>query len=109
MKTIKNAISKYRTIYPIAGKRSLDDCFFFLRGEAFFQFKTKDKKVHSIKASITRPVMEATYFNREMLSYIVKIINQPILIRSLFFRKYRRYTGISALCNSSDLQRLLHA
>jgi hypothetical protein len=107
--TIRKASGKYKIIYPLKGKRSLEECFFYLRGVAYFQFLTKDRKVRLMKASLTRAPVEAVAFNRETLVQIVRFINRPILVRSLFLRKVEKYTGISALCNGSELQRLLRA
>ena len=53
-KTIKKAVAKYNIIYPVRGKRSLEECFFCLRGEYYFSFRTEDKKVHKMKAEMIK-------------------------------------------------------
>ncbi len=88
-KTIEKAISKYHSIYPARGKRSLYDCFFRLRGEHYFVFRTQDKKVHTVKACIQRnnPVNISGDSNGEKRISIIETLNKPIILRSLIVKK----------------------
>ncbi|MBN1578126.1 MAG: hypothetical protein JW913_16310 [Chitinispirillaceae bacterium] len=86
-KTIAKAVSKYHSIFPVRGKHSIDDCFFCMRGEYFFIFRTKDKKVHTMRAEEFRPVSTSVNINRETLDSIFKMLNKPILVRSLIVKK----------------------
>lgn len=85
-KYINKAMLKYKAILPIPGKKSLEECFFCLRGEYFFQFRTKDRKTHSMRVASTLPT-QGLCFNRELLATAFRAINRPILVRSLFLRK----------------------
>ncbi|MBN1307106.1 MAG: hypothetical protein JXA18_04260 [Chitinispirillaceae bacterium] len=86
-KTINKAVSKYHAIFPVRGKHSIDECFFCLRGEYFFIFRTKDKKVHTLKAEKCRPVSASSNIKRETWDSIVKALNKPIIVRSLIVKK----------------------
>jgi hypothetical protein len=87
-KTIDRAIAKYHAIFPASGKHSLNECFFRLRGEYFFVFMTKNKKVHTMPACIRRTVSApASGTSREKESLIFKVLNKPIIIRSLIVKK----------------------
>jgi hypothetical protein len=85
-KTILKAVSKYHSLLPIHGRNSIEDCFFCVRGDYFFLFKTMDKKRHIIKAEVSGPDLASLYFNREFLNAIYKALNKPILVRSLFLK-----------------------
>lgn len=85
-KTIKKAIAKYNYLYPVRGKRSIEDSFFSMRGETYLIFHTKDKKVHRVRAEEARvPAQHAG--GREALDSIIKALNRPIIVRSLVARK----------------------
>jgi len=85
-KTIRKAQSRYHSIIPIPGKHALEECFFCLRGRYYFQFKTKDKKVHTMKAVECWSVRYSWHINREALVSLYKALNKPILIRSLIMK-----------------------
>jgi hypothetical protein len=83
-KTIQRAVAKYRTVLPVRGKNSLDECFFCLRGIFFFQFRTQDKNVHTWKADVTREVITAK--NKNVFSSFITIMKKPLYIRSLIIK-----------------------
>jgi hypothetical protein len=85
-KTIAKALSKFHSISPVYGKKTLQECFMSVRGEWFFLFRTGDKRKHMIKAEISRPTVTFETMNRDLLSSIYKTMNRPILVRSLFIR-----------------------
>lgn len=86
-KTIQQALSKYKTIFPINGKHTLEECFFCLRGEYRFVFKTKDKKMHTMKARLVHKAHEMPRIDAESFSALFKLINKPIIVRSLIIKK----------------------
>jgi len=86
-KTVARAIAKYHTIFPIKGKQSLYECFSSLRGDTFLTFRTKDKKIHCIKASETHTVYASLPARHEVFDSIIKALNTPIIIRSLITKK----------------------
>ena len=87
-KTIDRAIAKYHTIFPARGKHSLNECFFRLRGDYFFVFMTKDKRVHTMQPCMRRTVFApAAGNNREKGSSIFEVLNKPIIVRSLLVKK----------------------
>ncbi|KMQ50346.1 hypothetical protein CHISP_2709 [Chitinispirillum alkaliphilum] len=96
-RTIQKAKSKHKEIRPILGKANFRECFFFLHGEFFFLFRTKDNKTHTMRAlevkkslqmpsiqwaiivapvkrMVTRPVSN---------SPILKLMNQPVRMRPI--------------------------
>jgi hypothetical protein len=85
-KTIAKAVSKYHSILPVMGRRSIDDCFICVRGEYFFLFKTKDKIKHIIKAEIAQPDLAPLYFNRDFFYTIIKTLNKPIVVPPLLLK-----------------------
>ena len=63
LKTIEKARKKYHEIYPVAGKKWLGECFVSLHGEVLLKFRTKDKKLHTMKApQIKQPYLFLTQF-----------------------------------------------
>ena len=86
-KTIQRAFSKFDTVLPVQGKKSLDECFFCLRGVFFFQFRTKDKKVHTMKADATQHVIISRKRTDKGFSSFIKLLNRPFYMRSLIIRK----------------------
>jgi hypothetical protein len=82
-KTIGKAILKYKTIYPISGKKSLNDSFFYLHGDILFLFCTKDKKIHKIKAVKVSPVIPIRNNRYRFLNNIYKFLTKPIKLSSL--------------------------
>lgn len=43
-KVIRKWTGKYETIYPLNGKKRLEDCFYDLHGKRYFCFRTRDRK-----------------------------------------------------------------
>lgn len=97
-KTIQRAFSKYDTVLPVQGKRSLDECFFYLRGVFFFQFRTKDENVHTMKADVAQQVIISRKRNGSGWSTFIQLLNKPFYVRSFIIRKpkcdKKRYTKI---------------
>jgi hypothetical protein len=77
-KTIQKMIKRYREIFPIPGKKTLNECFFCLHGQAVIQFRTKDKKVHIAKACIEIQCEPGVRVQAPVLDSIRKFFNQPI-------------------------------
>lgn len=86
-KTIKKAVSKYNIIYPVRGKHSLEECFFCLRGEYYFSFRTEDKKVHKMNADMVKQPLVSPEEKREAIDSLVKVLNKPIFFRSFLSKK----------------------
>jgi hypothetical protein len=77
-KTIQKAFQKYNEIYPVGGKKSLDDCFFCLHGQIVFQFQTKDRKNHFIRAI---EQSHSIVINKNTLwGKLYKFFSQPITV-----------------------------
>ena len=87
LKTIKKAVGKYKDIYPVKGKTAISDCFFCLRGEYFFIFRTKDRKIHKMRVEKERQVVSSLAINRDTFNSIFRTLNTPIMVRSLITRK----------------------
>lgn len=87
-KTIQRAVAKYHTVLPIRGKNSLDECFFCLRGIFFFQFRTPDKNVHTLKAYINREGNAVK--NKNVFSAFITKLNEPLSIRSPIIKKQKK-------------------
>jgi hypothetical protein len=85
-KTIAKALLKYHSIFPVYGKKTLQECFICVRGEWLFLFRTGDKKKLMVKAELFRPSVSFETINRELLSSVYSKLNQPILVRSLFVK-----------------------
>jgi hypothetical protein len=87
-KTIDKAVLKYHSIFPVHGKDSIEECFFNIRGEYYFLFKTKDRTRHIVKAEISRPkpITSSASINRDFFISIYNVLNKPILVRSLFIK-----------------------
>jgi hypothetical protein len=86
-KTIKKAVAKYNIIYPVRGKHSLEECFFCLRGEYYFSFRTENKKVHKMQAEMIKAPLVSPEVKRETMSSLAKVLNKPIIIRSILTKK----------------------
>ena len=86
-KTIKKAVDRYEFIFPVNGKHSIDECFFSLRGEIYFIFRTKDKKTHTVKAEKIRTAPVSRGSGTETFKSLLKVINKPIIVRSVIARK----------------------
>ena len=85
-KTIKKAIARYNSLFPVRGKHSIEECFFSLRGETYLVFRTKKDKIHRVKAEYMKPVAPAAR-NHETLAAIIRALNRPIIVRSLITGK----------------------
>jgi len=85
--TIKKAMTKYHAIFPIRGKNSIEECFFCMRGEYFFLFRTEDKKRHILKAEMSRPSFPSADTNQDFIISAFQFLNKPIYVRSLFIKK----------------------
>ena len=77
-KTIQKMIKRYREIFPIPGKKTLNECFFSLHGQEVIQFRTKDKKVHIVKACIEIQREPGARMKASVFDSIRKFFNQPI-------------------------------
>ena len=86
-RTIRRILSQYETILPIPGKESLDECFFYLNGVFFFQFRTKDDAAHIIKADATPQVLMYRKRATTGLTSFIKLLNTPFYVRSLIIKK----------------------
>ena len=86
-RTIRKAVARYNLIFPVKGKQLLEECFFCLRGEYHLVFKTKDNKVHTMKACEMHTNVAVHQVHREQAESFFKLLNKPIIIRSLFVRK----------------------
>lgn len=100
-RTIRKAKAKYKEIRPILGKKTLEECFFSLRGEVYFQFRTKDKKRHIVRALWTKTSLQVPAVHwgyivepvRRMVnepmsnSPVLKLMTRPIRVRDLFRKK----------------------
>jgi len=86
-KTIKKAISRYNLIYPVRGKKLIEECFFCLRGEYFLIFRTKDKKIHKMRADELRPPLISSDNKHDGLHSLIDALNKPIIVRSIFAKK----------------------
>ncbi len=79
--TITKAISRYKEISPIRGKQ-LNDCFFYVHGEILFVFRTKDKKIRTMKAIKIQPVLQPSA-NQSIMMIIYQTLTKPINFSSL--------------------------
>ena len=50
-KVIRKWSGKYEKIYPLSGKKRLEECFYDLHGKRFFCFRTKDRKRHVVEVT----------------------------------------------------------
>lgn len=85
-KTVEKAIQRHHELFPVRGKKSLYDCFFNLRGEIFFIFRTKDKKIHKVRAEQSRDTSSSKIILPE-IGTVLEALNRPIIIRSVLSRK----------------------
>ena len=87
-KTIKKAIAKYNYLFPVRGKHSIEECFFSMRGETYLIFRTKNDKIRRVRAEYAKPpVVTDKTGSHEGIESIIKALNRPIIVRSLFTGK----------------------
>jgi len=85
-KTIDKALTNHDLIFPIAGKQSLEECFFNHHGKMLFKYQTNDDEVHTIKAVVTHEPPRPSTDNRNLFTVIVHNMNKPIEIKNLFIK-----------------------
>ncbi len=78
-RTIRKARAKFKEIRPILGSKTLEECFYSLRGEIYFLFRTKDKKTHVLKALRVRRSLQApTIHWGYILEPVRNIVTEPV-------------------------------
>jgi hypothetical protein len=77
-KTIQKMIARYQEIYPIPGKKDLQDCFFCLHGQNVIQFRTKDKKSHIEKVCLEITQKPLVMIHSPVLESIWRFLTQPM-------------------------------
>jgi hypothetical protein len=92
-KTINKALSRYKEIYPMKNKKSFDECFFYLHGEVLFVFRTKNKKIRTIKAVKTTPAIQIQNSYLLFFISIYKVLTKPISIGTLIGPAFARQSS----------------
>ncbi len=77
-KTIQKMIARYQEIYPIPGKKDLQECFFCLHGQNVIQFRTKDKKLHIEKACLEISQKPSIMINSPLLESLYRFLTHPV-------------------------------
>lgn len=86
-RTISKAIAKFHEISPVPGKKSLYECFFSLRGEFLFQFRTSDKRIHTIKALEEKKPLPSFLTEFTIVTHIYKMLTEPLHIKQASVKK----------------------
>lgn len=88
-KVIRKWSGKYEKIYPLSGKKRLEECFYDLHGKRFFCFRTKDRKRHVVDVTEMAEGPDGVSYHRPRtqsgpgIIEFVRKMNKPISYEAL--------------------------